>query len=224
MTALSITVSTKAASDLLRAVARQVPFAAAAAANDLARQVREAERLAMPQVFKHPRPFTANSVFTARATKASPIATVFIRPEVAKYLKPYETGGLHVLPGQGQVLLNPKDIGLDQYGQLPRQAAARLKGRQDVFVGAVKTKDGKTIRGFWQRLDVTRNGKVRRKRRGTGTIYSPEHGALKLLLRFGDALPVRKHLDFKLRAAKVVAVNAGPAFARALARSLSTAR
>lgn len=222
MSGLSVTVSTKAASNLLRTVAKQVPFAAAAAANDLARQVREAERLAMPQVFKHPRPFTANSVFTARATKASPIATVFIRPEVAKYLKPCETGGLHVLPGKG--LLNPKDIGLDQYGQLPRQAAARLKSRQDVFVGTVKTKDGKSIRGFWQRLDVTRSGKVRRKRRGQGTIYSAEHGALKLLLRFGEALPVRKHLDFKARAAKVIAINAGPVFARAMAKALASAR
>jgi len=118
MNAIGISVSTRAVSDLLSAVAKQVPCVAAAAANDLARQVREAERLAMPQVFKHPRRLTASSVFTARATKVSPIATVFIRSEIVEYLKLYETGDLHVLPGQGQVLLNPKDIGLDQYGQL----------------------------------------------------------------------------------------------------------
>jgi hypothetical protein len=61
--------------------------------------------------------------------------------------------------------LNPKSIGLDQFVQLPPEAAARLKGRQYVFVGAIKAKDGKTIRSFRQRLDVTSNGKARRKRR-----------------------------------------------------------
>lgn len=224
MSAVSVTVSTRAASDLLRAVAKQVPFAAAAAANDLARLVREAERIAIPQVFKHPKPFTVNSVFSDRASKARPIATVFIRPEVAKYLRPYETGGLHILPGTGQTLLNPKDVRLDQYGQMSRRATAQLNGRKDVFVGKVTTKDGKTINGFWQRLDVTRNGKARRRRREQGTIYSSEHGALKLLIRFGDALPVRQHLDFRTRAAKVVAANAGPAFARAIAKALATAK
>jgi hypothetical protein len=224
MPTLRVSVSTRRATDLLSNVAKQLPYAVSTMANDLAFQVQRAERAAMPQVFKSPRPFTANSVVVTRATKSSPTATVFIRPEVAKYLQPYETGGMHVLPGAGNALLNPKDINLDQSGQLPRRMTAQLNARKDVFVGPITTKDGQTINGFWQRLDVTRQGNARRKRRERGTIFSSAHGALKLLIRFGDALPVHKHLDFRSRASTVVAANAGPAFARALAKALATAR
>ncbi len=224
MAAINVTVSTKAATNLLASVAKQLPFAVASAANDLARQVREAERAAVPQVFKHPRPFTTNSVFTRPATKRNPQAAVFIRPEVAKYLLPYEEGGLHVLPGKGSTLLKPVDAQTNSYGQLPRRLTAQLNARKDVFVGPVTTKDGKTINGFWQRLDVTRQGNARRRRREQGTIFSQEHGALKLLIRFGDALPVKQRLDFRSRAGALVAANVGPAFARALAKALATAR
>jgi hypothetical protein len=224
MPPISVTVSTKRASDMLGKIGKQLPFAVAAMANDLAFQVQRSERAAMPQVFKSPRPFTVNSVLVNRATKGMPTATVFIRPEVAKYLQPYETGGLHVLPGAGTALLNPKDINLDQSGQLPRRVTTQLNARKDVFVGPVTTKDGKTINGFWQRLDVTRQGNARRRRREQGTIYSTAHGALKLLIRFGDALPVKQHLDFRTRAGSVISANVGPAFARAIAKALATAK
>ena len=219
-----VRVDASKAQGMLKSIGKQLPYAAVVMINDLAFQVQRAEKAAMPQVFKSPRPFTVNSVRVTKASKGSPTATVFIRPEVAKYLQPYETGGLHVLPGAGLTSLVPVDAKLDQYGQLPQKLTAQLKARKDVFVGPVTTKGGKTINGFWQRLDVTRTGNVRRKRRERGTIYSTAHGALKLLIQFGGPLPVNKHLDFKLRAGKVVTSNIGPAFARAIGKALATAK
>jgi hypothetical protein len=101
---------------------------------------------------------------------------------------------------------------------------AQLAARKDIFVGPITTKGGSVINGFWQRLDVTRNGNMRRKRRERGTVYSTAHGALKLMIRFGDALPVKTHLNFRVRAQKVITMNAGPAFVRAITKALATAK
>lgn len=218
----SVKVDAKKALASLAQIAKQIPFAAATAANEVAFKLQNAERLAMTQVFDHPRPFTAKSVLVDRATKSSMTATVYVRPEVAKYLLPYEVGGQHVLPGAG--LLNPKDVGRDQYGQLSRGLPKRLSARPDVFVGTIDTKGSGPITGFWQRLDMTRKGTARRKRRERGTIYTAEHGTLKLLIRFGAALPVKKHLDFEKRAKTFVAANVQGAFARALKMAISTAK
>lgn len=220
------TISVKA--DVQRAIAklqdaarRQIPFAAAAAVNDLAFQVQRAENAAMPQVFAHPRPFTAKSTVVDRARKSSPVATVSIRPEVAKYLAPYEYGGPHTLPGSA--LLKPVDIRLDQYGQLPRDVMKRLQARPDIFIGKVLTKAG-PVTGVWQRVEVSRKGTARRKRvRGAG-FYDPKLGALKLLIRFGNALEVKKHLDFHKRAEAIVQAGFTVAFGSALAKALRSTR
>ena len=58
----------------------------------------------------------------------------------AQYLDPYETGGVHGLGGK--VLLNPKDIPLNQYEQLSNRVLAKLKARPDIVIGPVKTKKG----------------------------------------------------------------------------------
>ena len=207
----------------LAGVARQLPFAVAGAINDVAFKVQRAERDAMSAVFKHPRPFTAKSVFVEKATRASLAATIYVRPEVAKYLLPFEIGGSHVLPGTGLVALDPVGARLDQYGQLPRLSTQQLSGRPDIFVGPVQTKSG-VISGFWQRVQINRQGNARRKRLKGGTIYSPEHGALRLLIRFGDALPVHQHLDFQKRADAVVTTGLDAALARAISAALASAK
>jgi hypothetical protein len=222
---VKVSVETKAVQAALKQVAKQIPYAAAKATNALAFEVMRGERLGMTEVFKHPRPFTRDSVRVERplASKTRPFATVYVLPDVAKYLMPYEKGGLHVLPGQGRTLLNPKDTGLDPYGQMRRNTTAQLNGRKDVFVGAITTKSGQIINGFWQRLDVTRRGTARRgKRRGQGSIFTVEHGALKLLIRFGDAVPVKQHLGFEDRARAIVAANVGTIFEAAMTQAIAT--
>jgi hypothetical protein len=137
----------------------------------------------------------------------------------AKYLAPYESGGVHVLPSKA--LLNPKDIKLDQYGQLPKSTLARLKARPDIFIGPVTTKAG-IVNGVWQR-STSPNAKV--KGRGGRVLRGANKtGRLKLLIRFGDALPVRKQLRFGLTAKRIVDAKLAPAFAEAMARAEATAR
>ncbi len=190
---------------------RQVPFATARALTDLAFQVQRAEAAAIPQTFKNPRPFTRRAVRVEKATKGVPVATVFVLPQVARYLAPYEFGGKHVLPGTGRALLNPVGIRLDAYGQISGQPRA-IGDRPDVFVGKVNTRSG-PIWGFWQRLMVSKmlNPGVR-----------PQH--LRLLVKAQDPGEVTKRLGFRERAREVVAANAGAATRAALAQALATAK
>jgi hypothetical protein len=220
----TVTIDSKATRAALANLAKQIPYAAATAVNDLAFQVQRAELAGIKSTFTNPRPFTQRSVLVDRANKATLSATVHVRPEVAKYLAPYETGGVHVLPGKGTIALDPVDAKVDQYGQLPKGTVKRLTAQSNVFVGPVTTKSGATLTGVWERLDITRTGNVRRKRRGRGRIYDATHGALKLLVLFGGALPVNKSLGFMKRGAAVVAANAPAAFERAIAKALATAR
>lgn len=215
MTLLSIKVDTRAVTRALQDAQRQIPFATMVAVNDLAFRVREAENAAMTTIFKHPRLFTQRAVLgrdIQRATKANPTAIVSVRPEVAKYLAPYEFGGVHATPGRA--LLNPKDIRLDQYGQLPRNIMKRLAARPDIFIGSIDTKHGK-VAGVWQRLKAPK--------RGRGAKGKPAQH-LKLLIRFGEALPVHKQLGFVARGAAVVRAQGAEAMRAAVERALRTAR
>jgi hypothetical protein len=203
---ISVRSNIKEISKKLNALAyKQIDFATALALTDLAKQVQAAEEENIKATFKHPKPFTVKSVGMRGATKRSLTATVFVRPIAAKYLEPYEDGGTHELPGKA--LLNPKDIRLDQYGQLTRATLARLKARRDVFIGPVKTASG-IVNGVWQRTKA---------KRGVPS-------GLKLLIRFGDALPVNKKLNYGAHAQAVINRGFNAAFSAGLAKAMATAR
>ena len=197
---------------------KQVDYATALALTTLAKRVAVAEAGQIKGTFAHPKPFTVNSVGVKGATKRTLTAIVYMRPVAAKYLQPYEEGGVHVLPGRA--LLNPKDIRLDQYGQLTRATLARLKARPDIFIGPVKTKKG-IVNGVWQRSYVAPKQKVagRGAPRGRNTTDK-----LKLLIRFGDALPVKKRLHWGDTAKKVIDRGFVQAFTDAMAKAMATAR
>lgn len=209
------------------ALQKQVAYAQAMALNSLGRQVMQAEQDNIRSVFERPKPFTQNSLGIKRATKSNPVVVIFMKDITAKYLKPYEVGGAHALPGKA--LLNPKDIRLDQYGQLPKSTLARLKARPDIFIGPVRTKAG-LVNGVWQRFTDTNrvsllNNKGKRLR-GLNRAVSEAHpaGRLKLLIRFGDAIPVNKKLRFGATAKRIVDAGLSPAFADAMARAAATAK
>lgn len=207
------------AREIVGTLRKQIDFARSQALNAVAREVMRAEQDNIRAVFAHPKPFTQNSLGLKVATKANPIAVIFMKDITAKYLAPYETGGLHVLPSKA--LLNPKDIKLDQYGQLPKSTLARLKARPDIFIGPVETKAG-VVNGVWQRSMLP---KTKTKGRGGRALRGANKtGRLKLLIRFGDALPVRKQLRFGLTAKQVVDAKLAPAFAAAMSRAAVTAR
>lgn len=199
---------------------KQMPFATAQTLTQLAKEVQAAEQENLKKTFDNPTPFTVNSVGVKAATKTSLTAIVYVKDIAAAYLEPYEVGGVHKL--NSKALLNPKDISLNQYGNLPKGKLRALKGRKDVFIGQIKTKNGETIGGVWQRparIVASKNGKVRKLPKMANAT-----GHLKLLIRFGDALPVKQHLDYRQRAQQLVNRRFNAVFGAMLAKAMATAK
>lgn len=71
-------------------------------------------------------------------------AKVYVRDIAAEYLEPFEFGGEHKL--NSRALLNPKNIKLNKYGNMPRNKLSQLKAKPNVFVGEVNGVDA-----VWQR-------------------------------------------------------------------------
>jgi hypothetical protein len=204
-----------------RLAQKQLPYATAQALNKVAGRVKPAEQQNIRDKFTKPTPFTQNSIGVSRANKASLTAAVFVKDIAAKYLQPYEDGGKHFL--SSRALLNPKDIRLNQYGQLPRATLAKLKARPDIFIGIVKTKAG-PVNGVWQRVTAPGRKLVAANGRRLRGLNQGPTATLKLLIRFGDALPVNKCLEFGATGQRVVDAHLQGDFADALAAALSIAR
>ncbi len=203
---VSVRSNVKAVSKSLSALAyKQLGFATATALTMLAKEVAVAESANIAATFKKPKPFTVKSIGVQGARKDNLAARVYVKPIAAKYLLPYETGGEHELPGRA--LLNPKNIRLDQYGQLTRSTLQRLKARSDVFIGPVKTSHGE-VNGVWQRIPAKRG----------------KRASLKLLIRFGDALPVNKRLNYRSGAQALVNARFAAVFSAAMAKAMASAR
>ena len=207
-----------------------MPFATATALTAVARQVKDAEVAGLKATLKNPSPFTLNSVRMTAARKNNLTATVFVMNKAADYLTPYEIGGLHKL--NSKALLNPKDIPLNQYGQLSKAVLSKLKARPDIFIGPVNTAKG-IVNGVWQRpyirgLDTSKgvSVKMRKKLRGQGLQRKGANttGHLKLLIRFGDALPVKAQWNYMGRAKKIVAANLRSEFDKAMAQAIATSK
>lgn len=206
---------------------KQIPFATAQALNELGGVVKTAEVQNLKKTFPTATPFTLNSLVQLKARKDSPITIILIKDRTARYLNPFEVGGVHVL--NSRALLNPKDITLNQYGNIPKGKLAALKANPNVFVGAVTfKKSGQTVSGVWLRPPRgVQTKKGRRTGFGTKGNNAQPGGArsgLKLLIRFGDALPVKERLHYQQKAAEIVQQNFAPCFNRAMAKALATAK
>jgi len=208
---------------LSRLAHSQINFATALALTALAKEVQADEIRNIGRTFKKPKPFTQKSVGMQGARKDTLQAKVFVRPIAARYLEPYEKGGSHVLAGRA--LINPKNIKLDSYGQLPRKALARLKARKDIFIGPVKTKSG-VINGVWQRAYRRPKGSERGRSRQGGEVRRGANttGRLKLLVRFGDALAVNKRLNYRSHARALIDRRFNALFSEAVGKALASAR
>jgi len=204
---------------------KQIPFATAQALTAVARLAKTAEQKAMPQIFDRPTPFTVNSVAVKGATKSTQQAVVYIKDVAAAYLAPFEFGGQHKLIGSGRTWLNPKDRALlNKYGNLSTTTLNRLKGRPDIFIGTVQTRSGQKIGGVWQRPVKAPKAGAARGPRSTSMRGRNRSDHLKLLIRFGDAQPVKQHLEFGSRAQSVVESSFAVEFGKALARAVATAK
>lgn len=207
---------------------QQLPFATARALTTLAGMVRDEERVSMGSVFDRPTPFTINSVGVKPAKKTDLTAIVFVKDIAASYLQPYETGGVNKLTGN--VFLRPGGVGLNKYGNLPRNKIAQLKSRKDVFIGPVKFKSGSVINGVWQRNPEQRGKRTKGDGRyGTKGAHSKQLAAqgirttLKLLVKFEDAHPIRQRLGFHNKAQQVVRQRFDAEMRKALAAAIATA-
>lgn len=196
---------------------KQIAFASAQALNALGARVQAAEKAEIKKQFPTATPFTVGSVGQIKARKSDPETVIFVRDIAAAYLAPYLNAGRHKL--NSRALLNPKNINLNQYGNIPRNRLAALKGRPDIFIGTVKGKSG-SIDGVWQRVGAVAERKATKKR--AARAAAPAH--LKLLIRFGDALPVKQTLHWGDTAKAIVDANFDKEFGKALAQAMATAR
>jgi len=195
--------------------AKQVPFATSLALNALAKGVVAQEKDEVSDTFDTPTPFTQNAFRIEVATKSRPIARVAAKDIQAEYLEPYVVGGNRSL-GTKRGMLAPREITLNQYGNLAKGKLASLKGKPGVFIGKVTTRNGKVVNGVWQRPTSAA--------RRVGNKGGKARTGLKLLIQFEDTTPVRKRFDFFGRATAYLKANAAREFDAALKRAFATAK
>lgn len=204
----------------LQKIKKQVPFATAQALTAVARKIADAQKTAFQRQLDNPTPFTVNSVRSFGARKSSLMAKVIVMDTAASYLEPFEFGGQHKL--NSQALLNPKNIKLNKYGNLTRNKMTQLKAKPDVFVGEVGGANG-----VWQRTKAKKGkkGKKRRKRSANGTRQPRmKMPAPKLLIQFGDALPVKPTLGYFDRAQAMASALMPTELSKAMAEAMRTAK
>lgn len=209
----------------LSSIRKQIPFATARALTSVARQIEQGEKKGFQRQLQNPTPFTVNSVRSTAARKTNLTAKVFVLDTAASYLDPFEFGGVHKL--NSNALLNPKNIRLNKFGNLSRNKLAQLKARPDVFIGTVTTGYGQHVNGVWQRKKAkkVKKGKKRLRRSPNGTRRERQkQRPPKLLIRFGNALEVKEHLNYFDRANKMAEVMMPSALSLAMAEALKTAK
>ncbi|AXS09648.1 hypothetical protein [Klebsiella pneumoniae] len=210
--------SLKDLSRQLKQLQKQIPFATAQAMTSVARDIVAAQKVALGRKLESPTPFTVNSVGSAGARKNNLRAKVFVRDVAAEYLEPFEFGGEHKL--NSQALLNPKNIKLNKYGNMPRNKLSQLKAKPNVFVGEVSG-----VNAVWQRRKPKKAKKKREKRSSKGTRRpKPKQRSPKLLVRFGDALPVSPVLGYMDRSRAMAEALMPGALSRAIADAIRTAK
>ncbi|HID2813200.1 hypothetical protein [Klebsiella pneumoniae] len=202
----------------LQTLQKQIPYATAQAMTAVVRQIAAAQKVALGRKLESPTPFTVNAVGSSGARKNDLRAKVFVRDVAAEYLEPFEFGGEHKL--NSQALLNPKNIKLNKYGNMPRNKLSQLKAKPNVFVGEVNGVDA-----VWQRRKPKKAKKKRARRSANGTRRPKrKQRAPKLLVRFGDALPVTPVLGYMDRSKAMAEALMPAALSRAIADAIKTAK
>ncbi|MEQ4674072.1 hypothetical protein ABN063_05860 [Providencia vermicola] len=201
----------------LRTIRKQIPFATAQALTSTVRKIENAQKVALQRNLENPTPFTVKSIKSRGARKSDLRAKVFVMNIAAEYLTPFEEGGIHKL--NGSALLNPKNIKLNKYGNLPRNKLSSLKVKDNTFIGELNG-----VNGVFQRKKG-RKGKKRLKRSPNGTRRDRQkQPAPKLLIRFGDALPVQPVLGYQDRAQRMAQALLPEEINRALGEAMRSAK
>ncbi|HDS8579999.1 TPA: hypothetical protein QH731_005403 [Klebsiella variicola] len=201
----------------LQTLQKQIPYATAQAMTAVVRQIAAAQKVALGRKLESPTPFTVNAVGSSGARKNDLRAKVYVRDIAAGYLEPFEFGGDHKL--NSSALLNPKNIKLNKYGNMPRNKLSQLKAKSNVFIGDVNN-----VNAVWQRRKP-KPAKKSAKRSPNGTRRpKPKQRPPKLLVRFGDALPVTPVLGYMDRSKAMAEALMPAALSRAIAEAIRTAK
>lgn len=174
---------------------RQIPFAAAKALTQTAKDVQRAVTDQLPTIFDRPTPFTQRGIGMTWATKANLTSRVFIKDVQAGYLRMQVTGGVE--KPKKVALVVPSGIDLNSYGNIPRNKIKALLNRKDVFSGRVRG-----VGGIWQRVN----------------------GRLKLLVAYEPTATYRKRFPFGAIASQTIERRILPNFRAALAAAIGSAR
>jgi hypothetical protein len=208
---LTMSVDTRAIERRLNSLAaKQVPFAAAQAINDVAGLIRDAEPRGLERDLDRPAPFTKRGLFISRASKRKLTAVVGFKRIQSEYLSTQADGGKRRAKRRAVVV--PVGIRLNKYGNMPRGSLKRHLGKPDVFSGTVKG-----VAGIWQRpkRGVRRAGSV-------GTKGSRK--GLKLLAIYKDSVRYKPRHKFQPRALVLARKSIAPAFDTRLRAAVKTAR
>jgi len=202
----------------LKQLQKQIPFATAQAMTSVVRDIAAAQKVALGRKLESPTPFTVNAVGSSGARKNNLRAKDYVRDIAAGYLEPFEFGGDHKL--NSSALLNPKNIKLNKYGNMPRNKLSQLKAKSNVFIGDVNN-----VNAVWQRRKPKKAKKKRARRSANGTRRPKrKQRAPKLLVRFGDALPVTPVLGYMDRSKAMAEALMPAALSRAIADAIKTAK
>lgn len=227
MISVSVSIDIRDAIRKLERVRRdQVPFAVSKALNDVGQAIQRETPAILQRTLDKPTPFTLSrqGMFLQRATKRKLEAIVGFKPAQSKYLRYQIEGGIRA-PTKRALRL-PSEQPLDAYGNLPprtiatliarAKAGRRLTKRQssrlgtsskvDLFYG--DPGDGRPA-GIYKRVPLPGSG----SNRLIPLIVFPQQSA-----RYERRVP------WYDEAARIARREIGPAFARAMAEAMRTAR
>jgi hypothetical protein len=229
---LTITVTVHSRDAMFLQVGKQVSYATAVALTRTAQDAQQALTAELSRTFDRPSPFTLRGVAIKAATKQNLAATVFLRERQADYLAIQITGGSR--RPLRRALLLPRNIGLDQYGNIPRGVISRLLARKDVFSGTVRG-----IPGIWQRVSAKKHKRSRKQSDGSGYMLPtgsgyvlptggntslPTAGSFNMLVGYEDQAEYRPRLNFDGIVRETVERRFQAQFAVAFAEAIRTAR
>lgn len=104
----------------LARLGRQVQFATAVALTATAKAAQAKVTEELPRRFDRPNPFTMRAIGITPAKRDALVATVFVKPDQAKYLGIQEKGGTRK-PEPGRPINLPVKLRTDSYGNIPRR-------------------------------------------------------------------------------------------------------
>lgn len=195
---------------------RQIAFGLARGLTETAKQAQRAVEVSLPQKFDRPTPFTKRGIGIKAAARERPVAEVFVKDVQAQYLRLEETGGRRVARA-GSPINIPAAQRTNVYGNIPRGAIRRLRGRTDIVIGGTR-KTKHLPPGIYQRVGQSRFTPKGRRR------SNPKPKGLKLLIRIEPAAAYRPRFGFRHTVTAVVRRDVRRNIAREIVKAFATAR